>query len=69
MLHTDLAVRMSMGEVVEVEIPSTVGEKQGDTLVAMLSSSWYRRRWRRSSPVFEAAGIEKLASSRLNLMV
>jgi hypothetical protein len=33
MLHTDLTVRMSMGEV-EVEIPSTVGVKQGDMLAA-----------------------------------
>jgi hypothetical protein len=59
MLHTDLTVRMTMGEV-EMEIPSTVGVKQGDTLAAILFLFVAQASMETLEPVFEAAGIEKL---------
>jgi exonuclease III len=58
LLHSDLTVRMSVGEV-EVEIPSTVGVKQGDTLAAIIFLFVVQASMETLEPVFEAEGIKK----------
>jgi len=59
MLHTDLTVRMAVGEV-EVEMPTTVGVKQGDTLAAIIFLFVEQAAIETVEPVFEEAGIKQL---------
>jgi hypothetical protein len=59
MLHTGLTVRMTVGGV-EVELPATVGVKQGDTLAAILFLFVEQAAIETVEPVFEAAGIKQL---------